>query len=149
MLRNTADTLFQAQKHFIWNSHGLTYSPATAVAETHSTTNRIDTALPGLIGRIATQIAAGRVAQVHNQADEIAAQHAADRIEQRLTDLAASMTRFGGVGKHLRASAGSRLFEANNPAQIEFPAANRRVVACFAAQCANTPAAGQDGTSAE
>jgi hypothetical protein len=84
VLQNTADTLFQAQKHFIWNSHGLTYSPATAIAETHSTTNRIDTVLPGLIGRIATQIAAGRVAQVHNQADEIAAQHAADRIEQAL-----------------------------------------------------------------
>ncbi|HEX4145782.1 MAG TPA: hypothetical protein VHY91_19915 [Pirellulales bacterium] len=84
VLQNTAETQFEARKQFVWNSQGLASSPTIAVAKTRSTTNRIETGLPGVIGDVARQIAQARVAEVRPQADAIAAQHAAARIERAL-----------------------------------------------------------------
>jgi hypothetical protein len=84
ILQNTADTQFQARKQFVWGSQGLTALPATATAETHSTTRQINSTLPGLRGWIATGIAEQRVAESRAQADAISSQHSADRIRRGL-----------------------------------------------------------------
>jgi len=84
VLQNTAETQFEARKEFVWNSQELTHLPTVAQAETHSKLHQVDTELPGVIGRIARQIAEQKVAEVRPQADAIAAQHAAKKIESSL-----------------------------------------------------------------
>ena len=84
VLQNTTETQIQAQKSFILNSKGLTYSPAVAVAETHSATDQINSTLPGGFRRIAKQIAAKKVAEVQPQLDLAVAQTAAARVQQVL-----------------------------------------------------------------
>jgi hypothetical protein len=79
-LHNQAETVFEARKQLIWTGEGLEASPAVAQAETHSTTVKIDSSLPGVVGRIASRIAQDRVAEVRPQADAISSQHAAERI---------------------------------------------------------------------
>ena len=59
-LHNQAETKFEARKSFGWTDAGLDTSPAVATAETHSKTVNIDSSLPGVIGRIATEIAHDR-----------------------------------------------------------------------------------------
>ncbi len=84
VLQNAAETQFQARKQFVWNSKGFSYFPTVAVPDTRSRTGRIDSTLPGSLGRIATQIAERRVAELRSQADAIASQHAVARIETAL-----------------------------------------------------------------
>lgn len=80
VLHSTATTPFYAAKRLTLNPNGMRMSPTVTQARTSSSTNQIDTMLPGLRGRIAERVAWRRSSESHSEADAIASQHAAERI---------------------------------------------------------------------
>ncbi|HTU25032.1 MAG TPA: hypothetical protein VMF30_06525, partial [Pirellulales bacterium] len=116
VLRNSAETQFLARKQFVWNRQGLSSFPTVAAAETRSTTKRIDTPLPGVIGYVAREIAVQRAADVRPQADAIAAQHAAKRIEREVDGrIEGSLAVVGRLAHYLQAGGA-----AHRPMRLKF-----------------------------
>jgi hypothetical protein len=80
VLHNVSETTFQASKRIELDDSGPTISPATANTHTDLRTERIDTHLPRLRGRIAKRIAWRRTAQSQGRAEAITAAHTKDDI---------------------------------------------------------------------
>jgi hypothetical protein len=83
-LHNETQTDFTARKLLVLGDEGLRVLPTEARATSKTVTTDIDTKHAGVRGRIASRIAWDRVAKTRSQVEEIASEHAEDRIEQAL-----------------------------------------------------------------
>jgi SLA1 homology domain 1, SHD1 len=77
VLHQISDSTFRSSKLISLDDDGLHVSPAKTDAPTNLRTTDIDTSLPRLRGRIVRRIAWSRVADSHQQAESITAEHTA------------------------------------------------------------------------
>jgi hypothetical protein len=84
-VHSAGTTNFQARKRIFVDAYGIKTVPATAGAVTHTTTLSVDAGRGGiLIGHIADRIARQRVAESKSQSERIGAEHAEERIRNRV-----------------------------------------------------------------
>lgn len=86
-IRSAGQTDFEVRKRVYLDPDGIKAAPAVASANTHTNTLGVNAGRGGwLLGGIANNIAAKRVAQSKPQSEAIAAQHAEDRLTRRVDD---------------------------------------------------------------
>lgn len=88
-IHGRARTTFRAEKDFWLTADGLRALPADCTAETTTLSANIQSASPGVRGRIVKRVAQRQVRQQQAEADQIAARHAEDEIRD-LVDQEAS-----------------------------------------------------------
>lgn len=81
-LHNEAKTTIEIRKQIVFEDGQLRLTPLAAKAETHSTTQRIDSKLPGMRGEIAKSVAQARATELRGEADRIASEHTLAKIDR-------------------------------------------------------------------